>query len=163
MKKILVLILFLILFFIIDNALMPYFSIRGIYPSLLFIFVICYSIINGKWEGLWLGAFSGLLQDIYFTNGLGINALVNMIVCILAGAIGDGIFKEKSLIPVMSCLGLSLLKGVFLIVILYISNIYVNVQDIFFIGVYNMIISIVMYKKVYKLCNKQYMQKRWKF
>lgn len=163
MKKTIILILLSILFFVLDNVLVPFFAIKTIYPSLLLVFVVCYSIINGTWEGVWLGAFSGLLQDIYFTNGLGINALINMIVCIAAGIIGNNIFKEKRLIPVVSCFFLSSMKGILLLLVLYINGIYANITDIFFISLYNMVVCLVMYKKIYKFCQKEYMQKRWKF
>lgn len=163
MKKVLVLFLLSIVFFIIDNVLMPFLAIKTIYPSLLLVFIICYSIANGKWEGLWLGVFSGLLQDIYFIHGFGLNALSNMIICIIAGVIGENIFKEKSLIPVFSCFALSVFKGALLILMLYLCGIYANVRDIFFIGIYNMAISIIVYKKVYRFCQKNYMQIRWKF
>jgi rod shape-determining protein MreD len=142
---------------------MPFLAIKTIYPSLLLVFCICYSIVNGKWEGLWLGVFCGVLQDTYFINGFGINALVNMIICIIAGFIGENIFKKKSLIPIGSCFVLSLLKCAILVLILYLNAIYTGIRDIFFISLYNMVISIIMYKKVYKLCAKEYMQRRWKF
>ncbi|MBV7273074.1 rod shape-determining protein MreD [Clostridiaceae bacterium UIB06] len=163
MKKVLILFLLSIIFFIMDNVLMPFFSIKTIYPSLLLTFMVCYSVANGKWEGLWLGVFGGMLQDIYFINGFGLNALTNMIICIIAGVIGDNIFKEKSLIPVASCFALSVFKGVLLILILYLCGIHSSLSDIFFTGIYNMIIGVIMYKKVYRFCQKDYMQIRWKF
>lgn len=163
MKKLVTLFILVIVFFVLDNVLIPFFAIRTIYPSLLMVFVICYSMVNGTWEGIWIGAFSGLLQDIYFTNGIGINALVNMTVCIVAGIIGNNIFKEKRLIPVISCFFLSLMKGILLLLILYINGIYINITDIFFIAIYNMFVCLLIYKKVFKLCEKDYMQKRWKF
>lgn len=163
MKKVLVLFLLSILFFLLDNILVPFLSIRNIYPSLLLVFIVCYSIVNGAWEGLWLGVFCGLLQDVYFTSAFGLNALVNMIVCIAAGVIGNNIFKEKRLIPVASCFLLSFLKGILLLLILYLSGVYIDVKNIFFISVYNTIICLIIYKKVYKFCEKEYMQIRWKF
>ncbi len=163
MKKVLILALISILLFILDNVLMPFLSIREIYPNLLFVFIICYSMVNGKWEGLWLGVFAGLLQDLYFTNGFWINAFVNMIMCVAAGFIGDSIFKEKKLIPVLSCFALSILKGFILMLILYIAGTYINPVNIVFTGFYNMIVCIIVYKKVYKFCQKYYMQRRWKF
>lgn len=163
MKKILILFLLSILFFMLDNVLVPFFAIKTIYPSLLLVFIICYSMVNGKWEGLWLGAFCGLLQDIYFISGFGLNALINMTICIIAGVIGDNIFKEKSLIPVASCFSLSLLKGAVLLIVLYFLKINVDLKDVFFIALYNMVISAIIYKRVYRLCQKEYMQKRWKF
>lgn len=163
MRKVLILFLLSILFFMLDNVLLPFFAIKTIYPSLLLVFIICYSMVNGKWEGLWIGAFCGLLQDIYFTGGFGLNALINMIICIIAGVIGDNIFKEKSLIPVTSCFSLSFLKGIVLLIVLYFLKINVSLKDVFFIALYNMVISAIIYKKVYRLCQKEYMQKRWKF
>lgn len=163
MKKILVLFLLSILFFVLDNVLMPFLAIRTIYPSLLLVFIVCYSIVNGAWEGLWLGVFSGLLQDVYFTSTFGLNAFVNMIVCIIAGVIGNNIFKEKMLIPVASGFMLSFVKGILLILILYLGGIYTDVRNIFFVSTYNTIVGFIMYKKVYRFCQKEYMQIRWKF
>jgi rod shape-determining protein MreD len=163
MKKVLILCLLSILFFILDNVLMPFLSIRNIYPSLLLVFIVCYSIVNGAWEGLWLGVFCGLLQDVYFTSAFGLNAFANMIVCIVAGVIGNNIFKEKRFIPVTACLLLSFLKGILILLILYISGTYIGVKNVLFISFYNTVICLIMYKKVYKLCEKEYMQIRWKF
>lgn len=163
MKKILVLFLLSILFFVLDNVLMPFLAIRTVYPNLLLVFIICYSIVNGAWEGLWLGAFCGLLQDVYFTSAFGLNAFVNMVVCIIAGTIGNNIFKEKMLIPVASGFMLSFLKGILLLLILYLGGVYTEVRNIFFISIYNAIIGLIMYKKVYRFCQKEYMQIRWKF
>lgn len=163
MRKILILFLLSILFFMLDNVLVPFLAIKTIYPSLLLVFIICYSIVNGKWEGLWLGVFCGLLQDIYFANVFGLNALINMIICITAGLIGDNIFKEKILIPVVACFSLSFLKGALLLTVLYFLKTNINFKDIFFIALYDTVISVIVYKKVYRLCQKEYMQKKWKF
>lgn len=163
MKKILVLTLLSILLFILDNIFIPFLGIKTIYPNLVLVFIICYSIVNGKWEGLWLGVFCGLLQDVYFTNAFGLNAFVNMIICVIAGVIGDNIFKEKRLVPVAACFMLSLLKGALLLLILYFNAIYMDFKDVFYISLYNGIVCILAYKSVYKLCEKEYMQRRWKF
>ncbi|MCI1945807.1 rod shape-determining protein MreD [Clostridium luticellarii] len=163
MKKILVLFLLSIGLFILDNALMPFFAVRTFYPSLLLIFIICYSIVNGKWEGLWLGVFTGILQDIYFSQGFGMNSFTNMIVCIAAGFIGDSIFREKRIVPVISCFLLILFKGILMWGILYLAGAYVNMANIFFSGIYDMVLCIFIYKPVYNFCRKDYMQLRWKF
>ena len=44
----LILILVSIVLVILDNSLVPFFSVKGAYPSLLFVFAIAYSLINGK-------------------------------------------------------------------------------------------------------------------
>lgn len=163
MKKILVLTLLAIVLFILDNVLMPFFAIKTFYPSALLIFIICYSIINGKWEGLWLGVFAGLLQDIYFSQGFGINGFTNMIICVIAGIVGDSIFKEKKIIPVISCFLLALFKGILVLALLYLHGIYVDVGKIFFISIYDAVLGIFMYRFIYNLCSKEYMQVKWRF
>lgn len=163
MKKILTVILLSILFLVLDNAFMPFLGIKGYYPSLLFVFAICYSIINGSWSGVFLGIFSGLVQDIYLTNALGINMLLNMVMCLIASKVGKTIFKDKALVPIVTCLLLSLLKGVFMFIILYVLGQYIDIKSALFISVYNMIVGIFMYKRVYKLCQKDFMVKNWRF
>ncbi|MCH3964734.1 MAG: rod shape-determining protein MreD [Clostridium sp.] len=163
MKKILILFSLSIILFILDNAVVPFFSIKTIYPSLIFVFAISYSIISGSYEGLWLGVFTGILQDIYFIDGFWINSFVNMIICVIGGFIGSNIFREKKFIPVISCFFLSVLKGMMLFVILWLSGAEVNMVNIFFTSIYNMVVCIFMYNMVYKLCRKSYMISEWKF
>ncbi|OBR92000.1 MULTISPECIES: rod shape-determining protein MreD [Clostridium] len=163
MKKLLVLVLLSVLLFILDNSLMPFFAVKSFYPGLLIIFVICYSIVNGTWEGMWLGVFAGLLQDIYFSYGFGINSFTNMIVCVIAGIVGNSIFRKRRLIPVISCFLLVLFKGLLIMGILYSCGVYVNIKNVFFTGIYDMILCIFMYKPIYNLCSKDYMEAKWKF
>lgn len=163
MKKILTLIGLVLLFVILDNALMPFLSIRGYYGSLALVFCISYSIVNGSWEGLWLGAAVGILQDVYFGSTLGINALTTMLVCVIAGEVGTNLFKEKVLIPIITCFLLTLLKGIMVVGILYIAGLQTYFEGVIYIGAFSFIIAIIMYKKVYNLCQKSYMIKRWRF
>lgn len=163
MKKVFVLFLISVLFLVLDNALVPFFSIRGAYPSLLFVFALCYSIISGSWGAVFIGVFSGLLQDVYLINGLGINMLINMLICLMASRIGKTIFKDKSLIPVISCFLLSILKGILLYVMLYLVGQRTHLNIILYSSIYNMIVGIFMYKRIYKLSKKDFMIKNWKF
>ncbi|MFD3157636.1 rod shape-determining protein MreD [Haloimpatiens sp. FM7330] len=163
MKRILTIVSMSVLLSILDNSLVTFLSVKGYYPSLLFVFVISYSIIQDDNEALWVGIFSGLLQDIYFYHGFGVNTLINMLLCLLAAKIGKGIFKDKKIIPIISVFFLSILKGCFIYGVLYISKIYINLNTILFIALYNMIVSIFIYSYVYKLCTKKFMKKDWKF
>lgn len=86
-----------------------------------------------------------------------------MITGVISGYIGGNIFKEKSFIPMLSALILSIAKGLMLFVILYAMKTHIDLKGAFFIGMYNMAVAIIIYKPVYNLCQKKYMQKRWKF
>ncbi|MDP4177208.1 MAG: rod shape-determining protein MreD [Bacillota bacterium] len=163
MKRILVIVLLSLLFLIIDNSVMPFISIRGYYPNLLFIFAISLSIINGPEEGIFFGILTGAMQDLYFTNAFGINIFTNMLMCVAAGIFGKSIRKEKLLMPVLSTFLLSFVKGVIVFCLLYLLKQKTHIEDVIFNSMYSMIISIIMYKKIYKLCEKRFMVKQWKF
>lgn len=163
MKKIIILLCLSILFAILDNALMPFVSIKGVYPSLLFIFAVCYSIINGSWSAMFIGILSGALQDIYLVGGFGINLLLNMLICLVAGKIGKTIFKDKSIVPIISCFLLSFLKGIGMVIILYILGQHVYFRVILYRSIYNLIAAAFIYKRTYNLCQKSFMVKNWKF
>lgn len=161
--KKLTLIALCILFLILDNTVVPFFSIGGNYGSLIFVFVLSYSFINDYKDAVIIGVFSGLLQDLYMFNGMGLNALTNMLLCILACKIGENIFKEKRLIPVIGTFVLCLLKGFAIFTILYVLKIKMDISSILISSVYSIVLSFFMYKRVYRLCEKPFMKKQWKF
>ncbi|MDP4143862.1 MAG: rod shape-determining protein MreD [Bacillota bacterium] len=163
MKKKLMLAFLLILFLVLDNSFIPFFAVRGYYPSLLFVFAICYSIINEDWSGLWIGMFSGMLQDLYFFKGFGVNTFLNILLCVTAAQVGKSLFKEKSLIPIITVFILTVVKGVGIFTVLYMLGVYSHIEVALFNGVYNLVIAVIMYRRVYNLCQKPYMMKTWKF
>lgn len=162
MKKIL-LIVICILLFIVDNSIMPFFGIAGVYPSLLFVFVILVSTINGYWDAVILGSISGILQDVYFTHVFGVNALINLLLCVLAAYIGDTIIKNRILIPVGTVAGLTAVK--FIIILLLGSSLAINIsiENGVIMTIYNFVMAIVMYSWVVKVSDRNLMKKRWGF
>ncbi|GAA0114297.1 rod shape-determining protein MreD [Clostridium senegalense] len=163
MKKILTLIGITLLLTILDNTLVTFFAIKSVYPSLVLIFIISYSIINGEKEAILLGIFSGAIQDLYFFNGLGVNMLTNMVICYIAAVVGKSIFKEKSFVPIVSTLFLSILKGILILIILYLMDIKINTENILYTSLYNMVLSIILYRYVYKLSETKFIKKEWRF
>jgi len=163
MKKILTLVFLCILFLILDNTLMPLLKINGAYPSLIFTFALCYSVVSSPKDAVIIGVFTGALQDLYFFNGFGINMLSNMIICVVATNIGKNIFIEKSLLPIISSFLLSIVKGIMVVCMFLLVKQYTNTGVIFYQAIYNLVVSIFMYKFTYKLSQKEYMKTEWKF
>ena len=163
MKRILTIVLLCILFLILDNTLMPLLKINGAYPSLLFVFALCYSIVSSPRDAIIMGVFTGALQDVYFLNGFGINMLSNMLMCFAAANIGKSIFIEKSFFPIISSFVLSLVKGLIVFCILFLINQHMHIAVIVYQAIYNLVVCIFMYKFTYKLSQKQYMKREWKF
>lgn len=163
MKKRLILILMSIILLILDNAFSPFIGIKGAWPSLLFVFSIAYSIINGKKEGIIIGVLSGLLQDIFFFHGFGVNALVNMLCCFIAGGIGDGIWREKKLIPVITIFIATILKVLGIYIILYFMKENVDLIRGVKTALYNSLIMLFSYNAILKFFEREDMRKAWRF
>ncbi len=163
MKRILTVVFLCLLFLILDNTLMPLIKIKGAYPSLIFTFALCYSIVSSPKDAVIIGVFTGALQDVYFLNGVGINMLSNMLMCVVAAKIGKNIFIERSFLPVVSSFILSLVKGLMIFSILFLIKQYTYAEAILYHGIYNLIVSIFMYRFTYKLSQKEYMKKEWRF
>ncbi|WP_139905175.1 rod shape-determining protein MreD [Clostridium thermarum] len=159
----LVVILICVFLFIIDNTLLPFFDLKGVYPSALFIFIVFYSLNTDYTEAIKVGVLAGFLQDLYLCQAVGINPLLNMFICLAAVIIGENIFREKALIPVLSLFALSVIKGVLLFIILYLIGLKTDFQDTLYIALYNMVLAILLYKPIFKLLQKPFMKKEWKF
>lgn len=158
-----ILVLISLLLLILDNSLMPFFSIKVAYPTLIFTFAIAYSIIYGRKEAVIIGVTSGLLQDIFFYNGFGVNSLINMLLCLLAAIIGENIYREKKLIPVVSTVVLSLLKVFAIALILKLSDKTVNGTIGIYSSIYNAVVMFLGYNFVLRLYDNNDKKKSWRF
>ncbi|WP_459479253.1 rod shape-determining protein MreD [Clostridium saccharoperbutylacetonicum] len=148
---------------ILDNSLVPFFSIKGAYPSLLFTFAIAFSLINKKEKAVFIGVVSGVLQDIFFFNGFGVNSLVNLLLCLLASIIGAGIIKNKRLIPVILTFFITIIKYVAIFAIFHLLNMEVELSKSIIMGIYNAVVMFFVYKLVIKIYDDEYTKQRWRF
>ena len=162
MKKWVVILVSIILL-ILDNSLMPFLAIRGAFPSLLFIFAISYSLVKGGTEAVIVGAFSGILQDIFFYNGMGINSLSNLLLCVLAAFVGENIFKNKRLIPVLTMFIVSIIKVAIVYIFIRVNGNDINIRMALLSAVYNTIVLFFGYNFVLKLCDEEYRRSSWRF
>lgn len=163
MKNRIILTIISIVLLVVDNSFSPFISILGGYPSFLFVFAIAFSIISGKEDALFIGVVSGLLQDIFFINGIGINALVNMVLCLLAAKVGEGIFKDRKLIPIFTCTALSLLKVIMIFIVFQLLNLSLNFNTAVITVIYNTLLMFLGYKYALKLSDVKYMKRDWRF
>src|SRR5699024_5374380 len=104
-----------------------------------------------------------LLQDIYFYNGFGINALVNMLICLLAAIIGENIYREKKLIPTISMALLYLLKIFSIFIILKFVGKTINIEIGIYTSIYSSVIMFLGYNFVLRLYDNNYRKRSWRF
>ena len=148
---------------ILDNSIVPFFSIHGGYPSLLFTFVIAYSLVNTRQKAVFIGVISGILQDIFFFNGFGVNCFLNLLLCLLAAIIGENMIKNKRMVPVVSVFILTILKYVGVFSIFYILNIKLEISKVIYMALYNAVIMFFGYKYIINIYDDEYSKQQWRF
>ena len=148
---------------ILDNSLIPFFSIHGGYPSLLFTFSIAYSLVNKKEKSVFIGIVGGILQDIFFFNGFGVNCFLNLLLCFLASIIGEGMIKNKRMVPVVSMFIITILKYMGVFSIFYILNIKLEISNIIYMALYNALVMFFGYKYIINIYDDEYTKQRWRF
>jgi len=89
---------------LIQLTLINSISIMGLKPDLMMVVVVVFSLLKGEKEGTISGFVSGLLQDIFSTGLLGINALAKTVIGFTCGILKEKIFYEHILflIPVIT-------------------------------------------------------------
>lgn len=163
MKKRLVLIVLACLLVIIDNSFSPFIAIKGAWPSFLFAFAVAYSLLNGPKEGMIIGLISGVFQDFFFCGIFGVNSLINMIFCYIIGYAGEGVWRDKRLVPVISVFILTILKYIGVFIIFYLLKIEMDVFRGIFVAIYNSIIMLFSYSIIFKYFKREDMRRTWRF
>ena len=89
---------------LIQLTLINSITILGLKPDLIMVVVVVFSLLRGEKEGTISGFASGLLQDIFSTGLLGINALAKTVIGFTCGILKEKIFHEHILflIPVIT-------------------------------------------------------------
>ena len=148
---------------ILDNSLIPFFAIKGGYPSLLFTFAIAYSLVNKREKTIFIGVISGILQDVFFFNGFGINCFLNLLLCVAASFVGEGMIKNKRVVPVVSMFIFTILKYMGVFAIFYILNINLEMSKVFYMALYNAVIMFFGYKYIINIYDDEYTKQQWRF
>ena len=130
---------------------------------MLFVFAIAYSLVNGKEKAMFVGVVSGMLQDVFFFQGFGVNSLLNLLLCLLASSIGAGIVKNKRLIPLVSTFFITIIKYIGVFIIFYLLNIHIEFSKSILMGIYNSIVMFFAYKIVMNIYDDEYSKQRWRF
>ncbi|MBE3036683.1 MAG: rod shape-determining protein MreD, partial [Candidatus Atribacteria bacterium] len=77
---------------VIQLTLINLVTILGVKPDLIMVVVVVFSLRKGEKEGIISGFTSGLLQDIFSTGLLGINALAKTVIGFTCGILKEKIF-----------------------------------------------------------------------
>lgn len=91
--------LFIIICFVLQCSVFDSLSFAGIVPNLMIILTSSFGFMRGEKEGLVIGFFCGLLNDIFFGSFLGFYALLLMYIGYINGKFSRIFYPEDIKLP----------------------------------------------------------------
>ena len=77
-------IILILLTFVLQTTLMQTFAIASVSPNLPIILTVSFALMRGKREGMFVGAFFGILMDIFYGPVLGFHMSDTSTVSVIA-------------------------------------------------------------------------------
>lgn len=148
-------ILILIINFIFQTTILPNFTIAGVAPNTALILIIIVALLKGKYKGAFIGLAAGLLQDMFFSKIIGINALIFFLIGYIAGMLDNRTFKQGLIVPfitiVISTFSYHIIYYMFMMFLSRDVSFFFMIKNIVFKeAIYNSIIFIFLYNQSIK-------------
>ena len=112
MKKILINVLFVIIFLMIYFLQINFFSwfrIAGVMPNLFVILVFYIGLFTGKGRGLTYGIIFGLLLDLFVGEKVGISAIMLGVVGVIGGVLDKNFSKDSRITIMLMVIGCTII------------------------------------------------------
>ncbi len=100
MKRRIVTVLIILIGFLFQCTIFKTLSIGSISPNLMVIITSSFGFMKGKKEGLWVGFFCGLLEDIFYGRLLGMHAVIYMYIGYANGYFNHIFYGEDIKLPI---------------------------------------------------------------
>jgi rod shape-determining protein MreD len=160
--------IFSVFIILLQQAVVSKLDIFGVGFDLVFVFVICFSLIRDELECVVLALLCGIIRDSFFPSIFGINTVVYLVAAYILSQMQKRIYKDAIIIPAISAFSLTVLKGLLYFAYFYIAAIKFNfvsqvVNQVLLESVYNSLLSLIVYRVVKKLSITKIMQQDWKF
>lgn len=105
MKKLVMNILLIIIFFVLQTAVFSKLSIVGVFPNLLVVLVAVTGFMQGEKPALIMGFVCGLLLDLFTFRILGIQALILLLIGFVTGQFHNTFYPEDFKLPLLVITG----------------------------------------------------------
>lgn len=104
MKRLIAYLVLILAAFLIQNNVFAASSLIVTVPNLLMILVFSFGFIRGSFEGMLIGFFCGLLNDIFFGSTIGFTALMYAVLGYGMGLLGNLYYTDFVNLPLILCL-----------------------------------------------------------
>jgi rod shape-determining protein MreD len=126
------------------------YSIKGVVPDLVLVFIIFYALLNGAEKGARYGLICGLLEDLYIGQFIGMNALSKAATAYIIGRLQHRVFTENVAVGVISVIVGSMINALMLLVLAWAYFAAFNIGPGFFINVlYQIIYNVLLTTPIY--------------
>lgn len=91
----------LIIFWLLQEMLVPFIAIKTASPDLLLLVVAVAGFIEGSVTGATVGLVAGLLEDLVIPGSIGLNIMIKTLVGFFAGKVERTVFGSSALMPLI--------------------------------------------------------------
>lgn len=119
MQRKIVITILVIVSFVLQSSVFPGISFAGIIPNLLIILTSSFGFMRGENEGLIIGFFCGLLNDIFFGTFIGFYALIMMYIGFLNGKFCKIFYPEDIKLPLALIVTSDLSYGILCYILMF--------------------------------------------
>lgn len=159
MRRKIILGLLIIVTFLLQTTVFQSLSLANIAPNLLLILTVSFGFMRGKKEGLVIGFICGLCIDLFYSDYVGVHALIYMFIGFLNGLLCKVYYDEDIKVPMVLIAVSDLFYGLFM----FVSTIFMHgnlkissylVHVMFPEMLYTIVAAIVFYRLLYMLNRK---------
>ncbi|MCD8241473.1 MAG: rod shape-determining protein MreD [Lachnospiraceae bacterium] len=122
MKRKIFIALTILICFLLQSTVFQSLAVASISPNLLIVLVSSYGFMRGKREGMFVGFFCGLLEDIFYGRLLGMHALLYMFIGYGNGYFNSIFYGEDIKLPIGLITFSELLYGLGTYVIMFLMR-----------------------------------------
>lgn len=147
---------FILICFILQCSVFGSLAFAGIVPNLLIVLTSSFGFMRGEKEGLVIGFFCGLLNDIFFGGFLGFYALLMMYIGYLNGKFSKIFYPEDIKLPLVLIVISDLSYGIICYVLTFMlrSRFHFSYYFIHIIlpeALYTILITLLLYPLILKV------------
>jgi len=148
--------LIIILCFVLETTVFQKLSFASITPNLLIVVTSSFGFMRGNKEGMFVGFFSGLLIDIFFSEYVGFYALIYMIIGYTNGFFNRIFYPEDIKMPLFLIAASDFIYGNLICIFMFIMrsrfdySYYLNhiiIPEL----IYTILVTLVLYQIVLKI------------
>lgn len=110
----------IVLLTVVQTTVLRGIEIFHVIPNLLFIFVVCYSLLRSDYSALFVAAVCGLVLDVLGGRAIGINTLLCTLSAYTCVAVSGSLFNNNSFVAMVFVLLLSLPYELFIYVFYFV-------------------------------------------